>query len=59
VALALADGLSRAHVAERMALSVHTVATIARRVYRKIGVSSQAGLAARLAGHARRELGER
>jgi len=40
VALALADGLSRAHVAERMALSVHTVATIARRVYRKIGVSS-------------------
>jgi len=47
VALALADGLSRAHVAERMRLSVHTVATLARRVYRKLGVSSQAGLAAR------------
>jgi len=59
VALALADGLSRAHVAERMRLSVHTVATLARRVYRKLGVSSQAALAARLAGHSRRKLGER
>jgi DNA-binding CsgD family transcriptional regulator len=59
VALALADGLSRAHVAERMRLSVHTVATLARRVYRKLGVSSQAALAARLAGHERRKLGER
>ncbi len=58
VALALADGLTRAHVAERMGLSVHTVATIARRIYRKLGVSSQAGLAARLAGAARRDLGE-
>ena len=35
------------------------VATLARRVYRKLGVSSQAALAARLAGHARRRLGER
>ncbi len=59
VALALADGLSRAHVAERMRLSVHTVSTLARRVYRKLGVSSQAALAARLSGHARRKLGER
>lgn len=59
VAFGLADGLSRAHVAERMALSVHTVSTIARRVYRKLGVSSQAGLAARLAGHARQEVGEK
>jgi DNA-binding CsgD family transcriptional regulator len=59
VALALAEGLSRAHVAERMRLSVHTVSTLARRVYRKLGVSSQAALAARLAGHARRKLGER
>ncbi len=59
VALALADGLSRAHVAERMQLSVHTVATLARRVFRKFGVSSQAALAARLAGHERRKLGER
>lgn len=59
VALSLADGLTRAHVAERMRISVHTVATLARRVYRKLGVSSQAALAARLAGHARRRLGER
>ena len=59
VALALAEGLTRAHVAERMQLSVHTVATLARRVYRKLGVSSQAMLAARLAGHTRRKLGER
>jgi uncharacterized protein YqjF (DUF2071 family) len=33
--------------------------TLARRIYRKLGVSSQAALAARLAGHARRKLGER
>ena len=46
VALALAEGLSRAHVAERMRLSVHTVSALARRVYRKLGVSSQAALAA-------------
>ena len=59
VALALADGLSRAHVAERMRVSVHTVSTLARRLYRKLGVSSQAALAARLAGHERRKLGER
>ena len=59
VALALADGLSRAHVAQRMGLSVHTVATLTRRIYRKLGVTSQAALAARLAGHARRKLGER
>ena len=59
VALALAEGLTRAHVAERMRLSVHTVSTVARRVYRKLGVSSQAALAARLAGHTRRKLGER
>ena len=59
IALALADGLTRKHVAEQLGLSVHTVATIARRVYRKLGVTSQAELAARLAGQARRELGER
>lgn len=58
VAFALADGLTRAHAAERMGISVHTVATITRRIYRKLGVSSQAGLAARLAGVARRDLGE-
>lgn len=54
VAFALAEGLSRAHVAQRMHLSVHTVSTLARRVYRKLAVSSQAELAARLGGHARR-----
>jgi DNA-binding CsgD family transcriptional regulator len=59
VALALADGLTRAHVAERMGLSVNTVSTLARRVYRKLGVSSQAARAARLAAHAWRNLGER
>lgn len=55
----LADGLSRTHVAERMRISVHTVSTLARRVSRTLGDSSQAALAARLAGHARRRLGER
>ncbi len=59
IALALADGLTRKHVAEQLGLSVHTVATVARRIYRKLGVTSQAELAARLAGQARRELGER
>lgn len=59
VALALAEGLSRSHVAERMRLSVHTVSTLARRVYRKLGVHSQAALSARLAGHVQRKLGER
>ena len=59
VALALADGLSRRHLAERMGISVHTVATLARRVYRKLSVSSQAELAARLAGYTRRKLGEK
>ncbi len=58
VALALADGLPRAHVAKRLGLSVNTVSTVARRVYRKLGVTNQAGLAARLAGAARKELGE-
>jgi DNA-binding CsgD family transcriptional regulator len=40
VALALAEGLSRAHVAERMRLSVHTVSTLARRVMRASALSS-------------------
>lgn len=48
----------RAHVAKRLGLSVNTVSTVARRVYRKLGVTNQAGLAARLAGAARKELGE-
>ncbi len=58
VALARADGLTRAHAAERMGVSVHTIATLARRVYRKLGVSSQAALASRLSGHPRREVGD-
>jgi DNA-binding CsgD family transcriptional regulator/DNA-binding transcriptional ArsR family regulator len=59
VALALAEGLTRAHVAERMGVSVHTVSTLARRAYRKLGVTSQAALAARMARHEHRKLGER
>ena len=38
----LAGGLSRAHVAERAGISVHTVATHIKRIYRKLGVRSQA-----------------
>jgi len=59
VALALAEGLTRAHVAERMGVSVHTVSTLARRAYRKLGVTSQAALAARIARYEHRKLGER
>ncbi len=59
VALALAEGLTRAHIAERMGVSVHTVSTLARRAYRKLGVSTQAALAARLARYDYRRLGER
>ena len=58
VALALADGLTRAKVADRLGLSVHTVSTLARRLYRKLGVSSQAELTARLSGHDRLVPGE-
>ena len=58
VALALADGLTRAKVADRLGLSVHTVSTLARRLYRKLGVSSQAELTARLSGHDREVPGE-
>jgi DNA-binding CsgD family transcriptional regulator len=59
VALALAEGLTRAHVAERMGVSVHTVSTLARRAYRKLGVTSQAALAARVARYEHKRLGER
>ena len=58
VALALADGLTRAKVADQLGLSVHTVSTLARRLYRKLGVSSQAELTARLSGHDRAVPGE-
>lgn len=59
VALALAEGLTRAHVAERLIVSVHTVSTLARRAYRKLGVTSQAALAARVARYEHKKLGER
>ena len=51
IALALTDGLSRKQIADQLGVSVHTVATLARRAYKKIGVSSQTELAARLSGH--------
>lgn len=59
VALALAEGLTRSHVAERIGVSVHTVSTLARRAYRKLGVTIQAALAARLSRYEHRKLGER
>ena len=58
VALALADGLSRAQVADRLRVSVHTVSTLARRAYKKLGVTSQAELTARLTGHDREVPGD-
>lgn len=58
VALALADGLTRAQVADRLRVSVHTVSTLARRAYKKLGVTSQAELTARLTGHDRKVPGE-
>ncbi len=58
IALALTDGMSRSQIADQLDLSVHTVATLARRAYKKIGVSSQAELTARLSGHDRPTPGE-
>ena len=58
MALALADGLTRAQVADRLRVSVHTVSTLARRAYKKLGVTSQAELTARLTGHDRKVPGE-
>ena len=58
VVTALADGLSRAQIADRMEVSVNTVSTLTRRAYRKIGVTSQAQLAARLSARDRERLGE-
>lgn len=53
VALALADGLTRSQIADRLGLSVNTVATLARRAYRKLDVSGQTELVLRLQGHDR------
>ena len=52
-ALAIADGLSRAQAADQLGITANTVSTLLRRAYKKIGVSSQAELAARLAGYDR------
>jgi DNA-binding CsgD family transcriptional regulator len=48
VALALAQGRSRPEIAVQLGLSVNTVASVGKRVYRKFGVSRRAELAARL-----------
>ncbi len=53
IALGIADGLSRTQIADQLGISVNTVSTLIRRAYKKIGVSSQAELAARLAGYDR------
>ena len=53
VVLALADGLSRAQIADRMQVSVNTISTLTQRAYKKIGVTSQAQLAAQIKGEAR------
>ena len=58
VVTALADGLSRAQIADRMEVSVNTVSTLTRRAYKKIGVTSQAQLAARLSARDRERLRE-
>ncbi|MAB28698.1 MAG: hypothetical protein CMJ53_05390 [Planctomycetaceae bacterium] len=58
VVMGLADGLSRAQIADRMEVSVNTVSTLTQRSYKKIGVTSQAQLAARISGHAREKLAE-
>jgi DNA-binding CsgD family transcriptional regulator len=41
-----------------MEVSVNTVSTLTQRAYKKIGVTSQAQLAARISGHAREKLDE-
>lgn len=53
VVMALADGLSRAQIADRMEVSVNTISTLTQRAYKKIGVTSQAQLAAQIKGDAR------
>jgi DNA-binding CsgD family transcriptional regulator len=50
VALALAAGRSRPAIAGELGLSVHTVATVSKRVYAKLKVRSRAELANRLRG---------
>ena len=47
-AIALAHGSSRPEIARRLGLSPHTVATISKRIYAKLGVRRRAELANRL-----------
>ena len=47
---ALVQGLARTDVANRLGLSVHTVGTMCKRGYAKLGVRSHAELVAKLAG---------
>ena len=47
---ALVQGLARKDVANRLGLSVHTVGTMCKRGYAKLGVRSHAELVAKLAG---------
>lgn len=58
IAMALAEGMTRTKIASQLDISTNTVSTLARRAYRKIGVSSQAELTARLNGHDRPTPGE-
>lgn len=48
VAIAMAHGETRPEIARRLGLSPHTVASISKRIYAKLGVSSRAQLANRL-----------
>ena len=48
MALALVRGLTREEVARELSVSVHTVATLTKRIYRKLGIGRRAQLAERL-----------
>jgi DNA-binding CsgD family transcriptional regulator len=44
VADALAGGMSRPEIAKQLGLSVHTIATMSKRVYKKLGIRNRAEL---------------
>jgi DNA-binding NarL/FixJ family response regulator len=48
VARALDAGKSRPQIARDLALSEHTIVTMSKRIYRKLGVHSRTELSARL-----------
>jgi DNA-binding NarL/FixJ family response regulator len=48
VAKALGEGKSRPQIAREFGLSAHTVVTMSRRIYQKLGVHSRAELSTRL-----------